>query len=145
MTRTGKLLAGAGIALGGFVLLACGAAGPTIAASSAPEPAPVATTAAPTQAADSRTDKGWTIVSLNLKDDGTGDFGGTARVRNDNAGTMSGTFTLTVMKGGDTIGSMQGASQGVRAGQTVTVEWVSQDKYMSGSGLTTTFQCDVSF
>ncbi|GAA1701821.1 hypothetical protein GCM10009765_59260 [Fodinicola feengrottensis] len=136
MTRRGKILAGLGVSLGALVVVACGAGSPSA------SPAP---TAASTKATDSRTDKGWTILSLSLKDDGTGDFGGTARVRNDNGGTMSATFTLTVLKAGNPVASMQGASESVAAGQTVTVDWVSQDKYVGGAGFTTAFQCDSTF
>lgn len=77
-------------------------------------------------------DGGWVVESQTLKNDGLGSFGGTARITNTNDGTESGLFTLTVFKAGKQVASLTGSSSDVEAGKTVTVTFISSDKYVSG-------------
>lgn len=114
-------------------------------------PAPQATTQAPAPvapvapAAPSKpNDKGWVLQSYETKDDGLGDFGGTARITNSNNSAKTGTFTLTLARNGAQVASLQGSAQSVAPGKTVTVELISQDKY-SAAKATADFQTDISY
>lgn len=112
-------------------------------------PAPVATSAAPAAAAvpakpSKPNDKGWVLESFQARNDGVGDFGGTARITNTNSEATTATFTITLARGGQQIASLQGSAQSVAAGKTVTVQLISQDKYSAGA-YKSDFQTDVSF
>lgn len=89
-------------------------------------------------------DKGWVVQGLLTKDDGVGDFGGTARITNTNSDTTTATFTFTLARGGKQIATLQGSANAVSAGKTVTVDLISQDKYSTGT-YTYDFQTDVSY
>jgi phosphohistidine swiveling domain-containing protein len=105
------------------------------------------TAAKPTQAAppaNGRSDKGWTLVSLQTKADFTGNFSGTARIANANASTKTAIFTVTLLKGDTVIASLQGSANSVSAGQTVTVDLISEDKFAAGN-YQTEFQVDMSY
>jgi hypothetical protein len=77
-------------------------------------------------------DGGWTLESQQLKDDGLGDFGGTARITNTEDSPQTGVFTLTVFKGDEQVASLQGSADEVEPGKTVTVRLISQDKFKKG-------------
>jgi len=114
-------------------------------------PAPPATTKPPAPVApvapvapSKPNDKGWVLQSYETKDDGLGDFGGTARITNSNDSAKTGTFTLTLARNGAQVASLQGSAQSVAPGKTVTVELISQDKY-SAAKATADFQTDISY
>lgn len=140
-----RLISAFGLIAGSLVLAACG----TLPVAQSPVTAPVvseaSSAAAPDKPADSHSDKGWRMTSVQLKDDGTGCYGGTLRAGNGNPQPMSATITLTVFKGGSQVAAMHGFANEVRAGQTVTVELVSEDAFGGAAGLTTQFQVDASF
>jgi hypothetical protein len=89
-------------------------------------------------------DKGWVVQSLNVKNDGLGDFGGSARVTNTNDSSRTAVVTFTLFRNGHQVGVLQGSSSDVSGGKTVTVDLISSDKYSSGS-YTYDFQADISY
>ena len=108
-------------------------------------PVPVAPVAPVAPAAPSKpNDKGWVLQSYETKDDGLGDFGGTARITNSNDSAKTGTFTLTLARNGAQVASLQGSAESVAPGKTVTVSLISQDKY-SAAKATADFQTDISY
>jgi hypothetical protein len=115
---------------------------PAAAAAPAETTAPVA--AAPAADTGKPNDKGWVVQSLRTKDDGLGDFGGSARITNTNDSSKTGTFTITLSTGGKVIATLQGSASGTSSGQTVSVDLISQDKY-SAAAYTYDFQTDVSY
>jgi len=114
-------------------------------------PAPQATTQAPAPIAPvtpvvngKPNDKGWVLQSYETKDDGLGNFGGTARITNSNDSAKTATFTLTLARNGVQVASLQGSAESVAPGKTVTVALISQDKY-SAAKATSDFQTDISY
>jgi hypothetical protein len=101
-------------------------------------------TAAPTKPAKSGkpSDGGWVVESYQFKNDGLGDFGGTARLTNTKGETRNGIFTITVFKAGKQVASLQGSASDVESGKTVTVQLISSDKYVAGP-YTIDFQNDL--
>lgn len=79
-------------------------------------------------------DGDWRLDSLRLKDDGIGDFGGTARITytGDDQDGGDNIFTVTVFKGGKDIAVLQGSARTVLPGTTATVQLISQDKFVAG-------------
>jgi hypothetical protein len=67
-----------------------------------------------------------------LKDDGLGDFGGTARVTNISDSEKSALLTYTLFKGGEQVGTAQGSVSEVGAGETATVQLISTDPFVAG-------------
>jgi hypothetical protein len=105
------------------------------------------TKTAPTKAVpqtDGKSDKGWTLASLQTKADFGGNFGGPARITNTNGSAKTAIFTVTLLKGSTVIASLQGSADGVSPGQTVTVNLISSDKYAAGN-FQTEFQVDMSY
>ncbi|HET8599825.1 MAG TPA: hypothetical protein VFL99_05835 [Segeticoccus sp.] len=78
-------------------------------------------------------DGGWTIVDLNLSNDGLGSFGGTMRVRTDHAASGA-LFKLTVLEPGTqhVVASLDGSADNADAGSTVTVDLISMDDFEAG-------------
>jgi hypothetical protein len=111
-----------------------------------PTTAPKATKPAPAApAAPSKlTDEDWVLQSYQFKDDGLGDFGGTARITNDSDEARTASFTLTLFKNGEQVASLQGSADEVDPGKTVTVQLISQDKYQRGT-FQVDFQVDFSY
>jgi hypothetical protein len=93
----------------------------------APAPAP----AEPAPDGD-LSDGSFTSEPPQLKDDGLGDFGGTARVTNVSDGEKSALLTYTFFKGGEQVGTAQGSASEVGAGETATVQLVSTDEFVTG-------------
>lgn len=91
-------------------------------------------------------DKNWTVVpgSLLTSADFGGDWKGTVRITNDNYDAQSASFTFTIMRAGQQIGTMSGNVSQVSPGQTVTVELISFDSYSPGA-FRYYFQTDYSF
>lgn len=78
-------------------------------------------------------DNGWTLGSFTSKDDGLGDFDGTARVTNNTGNNVKGGVRkITLLQGSDVVSTLDGAFGPVAAGNTVSVDMLSQDKYKSG-------------
>lgn len=98
----------------------------------------------PAQAAGSLSDGDWTAVAPKLVDDGLGDFGGDARVTNTSGEEKSGSFTFSLFKGGELVGTLIGVASDVGAGETATVSLVSTDKFQSGVDKIE-FQVDADF
>lgn len=77
----------------------------------------------------------WRLDSIKVKDDGLGDFGGTARISytgdDENGGTNL--FTITLFDGKEVVGTLQGSANTVKPGSAVTVQLISQDKYKEGT------------
>ncbi len=80
------------------------------------------------------TDGDWRLDSVSLKDDGLGDFGGTGRVTYTGANPQGGTnlFTVTVFVGGNQVAALEGSASDVTPGDAVTVQFISQDKFVGG-------------
>jgi hypothetical protein len=89
-------------------------------------------------------DKHFAVYYLQVKDDGLGDIGGIARVKNVGSTSLSGTFTFTFFQGGKIVGTALGSAQEVSPGQTVTVQLVSQDNMFAGR-FRYQFQVDIEF
>lgn len=105
----------------------------------APAPAPTSaaprpTTKAPAPPPTERkpADKSFRVETLNVEDDGLGDFGGTARVTNTASDEKSAIMTFTLFMGGKQVAVLQGAVDEVSPGQTVTVQLISSDDYRGG-------------
>ncbi|MCW2798714.1 MAG: hypothetical protein JWQ70_186 [Aeromicrobium sp.] len=77
----------------------------------------------------------WRLDSIVVKNDGLGDFGGTARITytGDDKDGGSNVFTITAFSGKDLVATLQGSANTVRPGTTVTVQLISQDKFRSGT------------
>lgn len=105
-----------------------------------------ATTAPPLPPADDGklNDKGWVLQSLDLSSDFDNDWAGTARITNTNDAASTGVFTVTLMLNGSVAGTMEGSADAVSPGQTVTVQFISQDKATTAK-VKYTFQTDTSY
>jgi len=79
-------------------------------------------------------DGDWRLDTISVKDDGLGDFGGRARMTYTGKNPSGGTnvFTVTVFVGGKDVASLQGSASSVRPGDAVTVDLISQDKFVGG-------------
>ena len=84
----------------------------------------------------------WRLDSLQVKDDGLGDFGAVGRITytgEDESGG-SNVFTVTLFNNaGEIIATMTSSANGVKPGQTVTAQFFGSDAYKSGS-FPSTFQ-----
>lgn len=95
--------------------------------------APAPTTTQAPKPAGLSSDNGWTLASFTAKDDGLGDFGGTARIVNSSGKSVQGALiTVTLLQGSDVVATLNGSASDVEAGKTVTVQMISQDEYRSG-------------
>ena len=76
----------------------------------------------------------WRLDSIRVKDDGLGDFGGTARVTytGENPEGGSNIFTLTVFVRGKDVAALTGSADSVMPGRAATVQFVSGDKFIAG-------------
>lgn len=76
----------------------------------------------------------WRLDSIQVKDDGLGDMGGTARVTytGDDPDGGDNIFTITVFKGKNVVATLNGSANTVKPGTTVTVQLISQDKMVGG-------------
>jgi hypothetical protein len=76
----------------------------------------------------------WRLDSVRVKDDGLGDFGGTARVTYTGGNPEGGTniFTLTVFVGGKDVAALVGSANAVMPDRAATVQFISQDKFVGG-------------
>jgi len=102
---------------------------------------------APAEAADPTVlaDDGWEVDTFNVADNGIGSFGASARIVNNTGGDVgAATFTMTVLEGGDIIATLIGSAMGVAAGDTATVDFVSDDPIRTGQ-FVYDFQVDASF
>jgi hypothetical protein len=79
------------------------------------------------------TDGDWRLDSVRIKDDGLGDFGGTARITY-TGGAEGGTnlFTIAVFKDGQEVAALQGSADDVSPGDAETVQLISMDDYVAG-------------
>jgi len=80
-------------------------------------------------------DGDWRLADLQVKDDGLGSFGGTARITYTGDDPDGGTniFTVTVFNTNEKfLGTMQGSAQDVKSGGTVSVQLISTDDYKKG-------------
>jgi hypothetical protein len=107
-------------------------AAPTAEATKAKTAAPPATSGATAKLPIQNGD--WRLDSIRVKDDGLGDFGGTARVTYTGDDPEGGTniFTVTVFVGGKDIAALQGSANAVMSGRAATVQFISQDKFVGG-------------
>ncbi|MEJ7634315.1 DUF2510 domain-containing protein [Aeromicrobium sp.] len=76
----------------------------------------------------------WRLDSIKIKDDGLGSLGGTARITytGDNEDGGTNIFTVTLFKGKDAVGSLQGSANTVKPGTAVTVQFISTDEFVKG-------------
>jgi hypothetical protein len=76
----------------------------------------------------------WRLDSVQVKNDGLGDFGGTARITytGDDGEGGDNIFTLTVFKGTKVAGTLNGSANTVKPGTAVTVQLISTDKFVAG-------------
>jgi len=120
-------------------------AAPATTAAAAPSK-PAASTPAKAPAQGAMTDQGWTLVDVGtIADDGVGQFGANhVRIRNDNTDAKTATFTITLTKSGQVVGTLSGAANQVAPGKTVTVMMVSTDKFAKGP-YQVEFQVNASF
>jgi len=87
----------------------------------------------------------WRLDSLQVKDDGLGDFGGVGRITYTGGDESGGDnlFTVTLFNNaGEIIATMTGYASGVKPGQTVTTQFISSDPYKAGK-FPSTFQNDL--
>lgn len=124
-----------GIAMGGAGKAAAPAAAP--AAATAKKAAPVKKPAAPVKAETGRlpiADGDWTLATVQVKNDGLGDLGGTARITytGDNKAGGDALFTVTVFVGGRQVGTLDGSATQVEPGRTQSVTLISSDKFAKG-------------
>jgi hypothetical protein len=115
------------------------------------QPANRATASAPavtTDAVDPTTlsNNGWKITTFNMKADGAGNFGATARIVNaTGADKKAAAFTLTVLDASKNIvTTLIGSAMNVAKDATVTVQLASFDPYKAGTYLYA-FQVDASY
>ena len=107
----------------------------------------VPSTTSPPLTAGKASDKGIVVEELDVKNDGLGDIGGVARLKNTLSKTVTFTFTFTFFKSNGTVaGTAEGSADSVAPGQIVTVNLLSQDPI---SGLPASFhyqfQVDAEF
>lgn len=76
----------------------------------------------------------WRLDSIQVKNDGLGDFGGTARITYTGSDSSGGDniFTVTVFKGKNVVATLNGGANTVKPGSTATVQFISSDKYVPG-------------
>jgi hypothetical protein len=76
----------------------------------------------------------WRLDSIQVKNDGLGDFGGTARVTytGDDSEGGDNIFTVTVFKGTKVAATLTGSANTVQPGTAVTVQFISSDKFVAG-------------
>jgi hypothetical protein len=76
----------------------------------------------------------WRLDSIQVKNDGLGDLGGVARVTYTGKDQTGGDnlFTVTLFKGKNVVGTLNGAANSVKPGTTVTVQLISADNYVGG-------------
>jgi hypothetical protein len=136
-----------GITAAAIILIACGSGGGTTTGSGGDKAADSSKTATAAPAKSTKpgkpSDKGWVLESVKMGSS-LGDFEGTARVTNTNDSEQTATMTVTVFKGGQQVGSLQGSVNQVSPGKTVTVQLISTDKFVKGPWKTD-FQIDASF
>jgi len=87
----------------------------------------------------------WRLDTLQVKDDGLGDFGGVGRITytgEDKGGDNLFTVTLFDKDGETIIGTLQGSATDVKPGQTVTVDFFGFDEFKPGK-FPFTFQNDL--
>lgn len=73
-------------------------------------------------------DKGIIVEELDIKNDGLGDIGGVARLKNTLSRTVTITFTFTFFKAnGAVAGTAEGVVDSMAPGQTVTADLTSED------------------
>lgn len=103
----------------------------TVTVTAAPSSAATATAPA---ASGGLADQGWTVISVSVKDDGIGGFGGSMRVRNDTGSAAdSAVFTLTILKGGQPVGTAQGIdAAAIAPGKVISVDLISTDHFVKG-------------
>jgi hypothetical protein len=89
-------------------------------------------------------DKHFAVAGLQLKQDYAGNFGGTAQVQNIGIQSYTAVFKWTFTRNGQVLGTAEGSADGVSPGQTVSVEFISQDKY-DGGPVSYTFQVDTEY
>jgi len=134
-------------------LAGCSSTTPTTAVSGTPtatHSAPVVTPA-PAAAADAvdpttLSNNGWKVATFNMKDDGAGNFGATARIVNaTGSDKKASAFTMTVLDASKSIvATLVGSAMSVAKDATVTVQFASTDPYKAGTYLYA-FQCDGSY
>ncbi|RBY86865.1 hypothetical protein [Blastococcus sp. TF02A-26] len=110
--------------------------------SSAPE-AP-AEEAAPAPADDPLSDDGWTASSISVD---AQSFGTTitARLTNNEGGTRSGAFTLTVFSNGEVVAAANGFVNDVEGGSTQTVQFIATDDLSGVDPATFTYELQNDF
>jgi hypothetical protein len=76
----------------------------------------------------------WRLDSIQVKNDGIGDLGGVARVTYTGKDQTGGDnlFTVTLFKGKNVVGTLNGAANSVKPGTTGTVQLISADNYVGG-------------
>ena len=117
----------------------------------APLPARASTSQAPAVTADAvdpttLSNNGWKITTFNMKADGAGNFGATARIVNaTGADKKAAMFTLTVLDASKNIvATLIGSATSVAKDATVTVQFSSTDPYKAGTYLYA-FQVNAQF
>jgi hypothetical protein len=88
-------------------------------------------------------DGDWRLDTLQLKNDGLGDFGGTARITYTGSDSSGGSnvFTITVLKGSTVVATLNGSADNVQPDGTETVQLISSDSWKPGK-YTYDFQTD---
>lgn len=125
-------------------------------AATPPDASPVEAPAAPELSAEDaakENDKGWVLESTSYKTDLGDTLGVVMRVKNANADTATGVFTMTILDGGSVLATYQGSAQAVPAGQTVTVDTFSTNSLsisrartlLRSKGAEFQFQTDASY
>lgn len=109
-------------------------------ATTAPEPEPVE----PSPAEDPLTDNGWTASDIQVEQS---EFGTsiTARIKNNEATTRTGIWTLTVFSGGQRIHNATGSASDVEPGQTATVTFIGTTEQLPGDPATYTYELQSDF
>ena len=78
----------------------------------------------------------WRLDSIQVKNDGLGDLGGVARITytGDDQSGGDNLFTVTLFKGKNMVGTLNGSASSVKPGTTATVQLISfnSDKYVPG-------------
>lgn len=79
-------------------------------------------------------DGDWRLDSVQVKDDGLGSLGGTARITYTGGDSDGGdnVFTITLFKGKDVVGTLEGSATTVLPGSTATVQLISTDDFVGG-------------
>lgn len=110
-----------------------------------PSPKAAPPPADPPPAAESDLSDGdFTSAQPKLTKDFGGSFSGTGRVTNTSDGELTATFTYTLFKGDKEVGTLAGVANEVGAGDTATVQLISQDDFVTGVDRIE-FQVDAAF